>query len=139
MSAIQLLPLRAEEIPANWHWLGPVLEPAVKPDRKNTLKDVYTALVSGETTAWLANAGPSRAVVVTGLGTVVGTDTPACWIEYIAGQGVLRVARDAIEQFEDWARSIGCAEMRVQGRKWGRVLKDYTPTGDEDNELRKVL
>lgn len=52
----------------------------------------------------------------------------------------LSTVRATMKEFEDRARDAGCAEMRVAGRDWGRVLTDYEPLpGGRPNRLRKRL
>ena len=52
----------------------------------------------------------------------------------------LKAVRDEIWKLERIARNAGCAEMRVEGRDWSRVLPGYSywPAG-EGHGLRKVL
>lgn len=52
----------------------------------------------------------------------------------------LQAVRDEIWKLERIARSAGCAEMRIEGRDWSRVLPSYSdwPAG-EGHGLRKVL
>jgi hypothetical protein len=52
----------------------------------------------------------------------------------------LRTVRAEIGTLERIARDAGCAEMRVAGRDWSRVLPDYEPLpGGKPNRLRKRL
>ena len=52
----------------------------------------------------------------------------------------LRTMRAQMRKLESIARSAGCAEMRVAGRDWSRVLPDYEPfPGGKPNRLRKRL
>jgi len=52
----------------------------------------------------------------------------------------LRTMRTEMRKLENIARSAGCAEMRVAGRDWSRVLPDYEPLpGGKPNRLRKRL
>lgn len=52
----------------------------------------------------------------------------------------LRAVRDEIGKLERIAKAAGCAEMRVEGRDWSRILPGYThwPAG-EGHGLRKAL
>jgi hypothetical protein len=51
----------------------------------------------------------------------------------------LRTMRGELRKIEDIARDAGCAEMRVAGRDWSRVLTDYEPMPGIENRLRKAL
>lgn len=48
--------------------------------------------------------------------------------------------REEIRKLERIARNSGCAEMRIEGRNWHRLLPDYQPWPEgEGHALRKVL
>lgn len=51
----------------------------------------------------------------------------------------LRFVRAEMTIIEDQARAAGCAEVRVAGRDWSRILKDYEPLPGITNRLRKRL
>jgi hypothetical protein len=52
----------------------------------------------------------------------------------------LRMVRAEMTKLEGIARDAGCAEMRIAGRDWSRVLPDYEPLpGGKPNRLRKRL
>jgi hypothetical protein len=54
----------------------------------------------------------------------------------------LKAVRDEIWKLENIARNADCAEMRIEGRDWSRVLKGlgYLPWPEGDGfGLRKVL
>lgn len=51
----------------------------------------------------------------------------------------LRLIRSELEKIENVARQAGCAEIRVAGRDWSRVLTGWTPLDGVQNGLRKVL
>ena len=53
---------------------------------------------------------------------------------------LVTAARREMKTLEALARKAGCAEMRVAGRNWARVLNDYQPLpGGKPNRLRKRL
>ena len=53
---------------------------------------------------------------------------------------LITTARREMKTLETLARNAGCAEMRVAGRDWSRVLTDYEPLpGGKPNRLRKRL
>ena len=52
----------------------------------------------------------------------------------------LSTVRAHVGQFEELARSAGCAELRIAGRDWSRVLPDYqSMMGDSPNLIFKRL
>ena len=71
-----------------------------------------------------------------------------CLIHTLSGKITLpprewvRAVRDEITKLERIARSAGCAEMRIEGRDWARVLRglNYQPWPEgEGHALRKAL
>jgi hypothetical protein len=74
--------------------------------------------------------------------------TVVCLIHTLSGKISLpprewvRAVRDEITKLERIARSAGCAEMRIEGRNWSRVLRglNYHPWPEgEGYGLRKAL
>jgi hypothetical protein len=51
----------------------------------------------------------------------------------------LRIVRAEVANFERIAREAGCAEMRLAGRDWSRILRGYEPLPGLPNGLRKAL
>lgn len=51
----------------------------------------------------------------------------------------LSAVRFELRKLERMARASGCAEMRVAGRNWSRILTDYAPFTGPENGLRKRL
>jgi hypothetical protein len=47
--------------------------------------------------------------------------------------------REQMRLIEQMAKESGVTEMRVAGRDWSRVLRDYEPFDEVPNGLRKVL
>jgi len=44
------------------------------------------------------------------------------------------------QELERIAKAAGCVEMRIEGRDWSRILKDYQPWPQgEGHGLRKAL
>lgn len=68
-----------------------------------------------------------------------------CGINRIEGQlrlppkAWLKAMRNELTKIEGIARDAGCAEMRVAGRNWHRILTDYSPLAGVPNGLRKAL
>ena len=76
---------------------------------------------------------------------VYGTgDEMICGIYELRGKINVRrhfhkLVRAHMRRIERIAKQSGCSEMRVAGRNWSRILKDYEPFDDVPNGLRKVL
>ena len=51
----------------------------------------------------------------------------------------LTAVREEVDKLEKIARAAGAHEMRIAGRDWSRVLRDYGPCEGVKNGLRKVL
>lgn len=51
----------------------------------------------------------------------------------------LLIVRDQLGKIEQFARESGVTEMRLGGRDWSPVLRDYEPFEDIRNGLRKRL
>lgn len=51
----------------------------------------------------------------------------------------LGAVRREIGNIEALVRNAGCAELRVAGRDWSRILTDYEPLPGIPNRLRKRL
>lgn len=51
----------------------------------------------------------------------------------------LKAVREEAAKLERIAKAAGCAEMRVAGRDWSRILPDYEPCAGLPNGLRKGL
>ena len=52
----------------------------------------------------------------------------------------LRVVRGHLRRIERICKESGCCELRIAGRDWSRVLRDYEPlAGGQKHLLRKAL
>ena len=49
------------------------------------------------------------------------------------------VVRGHLHRIERIVKEAGCREMRMDGRRWSRVLPEYEPVEGFPNRLRKVL
>jgi len=76
---------------------------------------------------------------------VYGTgDEMICGIYELRGKINVRrhfhkLIRAHVKRLERIAKQSGCSEMRVAGRNWKRILKDYQPLDGVENGLRKAL
>jgi hypothetical protein len=51
----------------------------------------------------------------------------------------MQTMRTELRKIEAHAKAAGCDEVRIAGRRWGRVFPDYEPYEGPKNGLRKVL
>jgi len=123
-----MMPIAAPLIPAHWPRIWGLIEPAVLAGGEHTERSVLTGLLHGGFVLWsdCADIAQARACVMT------------AWCDYPAGRiGFVQFAGgidadawlpDAIADFCAWAKSMGCKELRVIGRKgWARKIH-RTPT-----------
>lgn len=118
-----------------WPYLYRVLLPALKRDSERTPGRLFDDLVSNRAGAWVAHDFPGHGVVV------AEASEGSLWVVYASGKGGLAFVREAMNLFEQAARSNGYAEIRLKGRKgWQRVFPDFElMSGGFHVELRKVL
>lgn len=69
-----------------------------------------------------------------------------CLIHTLSGEihlppkAFVAAVREEVRKLERIARNAGCAEMRIEGRPWGKLLPDYVPWPEgEGRAIRKVL
>lgn len=142
MTAV-LSPIPTSSIGEAWPVLAPLLAPAVGFDDNASLEDVRRKLITGQCEAATVEDDGLEGVIVTEICRLDGVKV--CWISYIAGlvdappRRWLSMVRGICTQIEDMARSIGCAETRIGGRDWSRILTDYQRFDDVPNRMRKVL
>jgi hypothetical protein len=51
----------------------------------------------------------------------------------------VKAVREEVANIETIARDAGCAELRIAGRDWSRVLPDFEECDDLTNGIRKRL
>lgn len=140
---MQIRPVPASRITADWAWLGPKLAPAVQFDKSVTLDDVRAKLASKQCEL-------ARITVPNGDGWVVSElceddGVICCWLSYLSGdvqggpRAFLKLMRSIISEYEAMAKKAGADEMRIGGRNWSRVFPDYERFDDKPNRLRKRL
>lgn len=122
------------EIASDWEHLCPLLRPAIAHDEQRQESDVYRDLMAGDMALFHVAFGDMRGVAV------IEFRDGVCWLLYVAGRlGGWERARMVLEAFELVAKAHGCTEIRVEGRDWSRLLRDYERLGGHRNELRKRL
>lgn len=140
-------PIPATAIPrvqAEWHWLGPLLAPAVAHDANRSLADVYRLLVEGRLEAAVLCLPETAVVVVSELCEIDGVRV--CWLSYLVGKtrlgpkASIAMARETMKSFEALARKAGAEEIRIGGRDWSSVFPDFERFDpDHPNRMRKKL
>lgn len=116
------------------------LHPAIERNEEETAGALFDDLVANAAGCWVAHGFAGWGVIVTRT-----TSDPKClWIVYATGaakSGSVQYLRDAMALFEGAARSAGCEELRLKGRKgWQRVFPDFEVLNKGFHvELRKVL
>lgn len=124
-------------IPDHWPWMAEVLRPAIAVDPQRDERDVLEQLIDGSLTAWGVDGEEARGLFVT---QIDGTDF---WVIYAAGRvwAGRRIMRALMCAFEDIAKRRGCTSMRLEGRDWRPVLKDYDYARLESGRfsMRKAL
>jgi hypothetical protein len=135
--------IQIAEIERNWHWIYQILSPAVDIDPRRSMQQVKAGLMKGELGLASVHMPKAAGLVIVEPGTFDGVF--CCWVPYLAGhvsggaKDFIRMARQLMAYLELSARLAGCAEMRIGGRDWTRILPDYLPLEGVPNGLRKVL
>ena len=101
--------------------IADMLEPTT--DNRCTLENVYDNLMSGEWSLLSINDNDKPVVLATVSYIYYPNSTS---FNLILLAGALNKQYDLMVQLEDIARSNGCDEIEISGRKgWQRVLPDY--------------
>lgn len=128
-------------VDADWERIGALLQPAIAHDRHMMAIEVYAALMRGRFAFFDIDLYEMRGAAVLEIGERVAT------VVYVAGRiggrGRVWLARVRLlmQAFCDLVRRLGCTEMRLEGRDWGRVFPDWERLAERPgrHELRKVL
>jgi hypothetical protein len=103
-------------------WVRTAIERAKNGDFAQIERDVCAGLDH----LWIGLVdGKARGVVVTGLREAEGRRV--CVVLAFGGPGLMRHVKH-LRTVERWAKSEGCAAVRIYGRRgWRRVLRAYAP------------
>lgn len=140
---MQITPIPASKVEAEWEWLGPLLETAIAVRNATTLEVVQGKLIAGETEAAKVTLPDASGVVVSEL--CIDDGAKCLWLSYIAGdskcgpKAFVKMMRSIMAEYEELGRSAGADEVRIGGRDWSRVFPDYERFDDVPNRLRKIL
>ena len=105
-----------------WPRVAAFVEKALDRQSEWRLADILEQLQAQRMQLWVV---PWRLALVTQLQTYPGARI--CMIVLCGGDG-LAENKHLLDEIEAWARSLGCDEMRIQGRAgWQRVYPEYEP------------
>jgi len=125
-----------------WPTLADALLPVVREDPNGSIEGLRQKLLAGSAVLFHADGEANGYLVVEVSqedGRLVG------WVSYAIGgftggpKARLAMIRHGLAEIENAMRNAGCAENRICGRDWSRVLPDYEPFTERRNGLRKVL
>jgi len=126
--------MRLTTFPSNtidwvWRYVHPHLKRAIDQQDEYTEQEIFNGLKNREYQLWCALRDDNQieAALVTSIKKTAdgrsycllqacGGDDLADWLPFL-------------DEVEEWARSMGCSEMRIYGRRgWLKVLDGYKPT-----------
>ncbi|SDG34532.1 hypothetical protein [Pelagibacterium luteolum] len=131
-----------DEVQVNWHWIGPLLVPAIRQHPGATLEEVRQQVMAGDMLVLRVTGGSDVIVCLT---KCDGEDGMALFVNYVAGtidggpKEQLRKIRTFAAALEAEAKRMGCTEIQGGGRMWkplGWTISDRESGG---YSLRKVL
>ena len=106
----------------NWEAIAEILEPTT--DNRCTLQNVYDNLMSWDWSLLSINDDDNKPVVLATVSYIYYPNSTSFNIILLAG--ALNKQYELMVQLEDIARSNGCDEIEISGRKgWQRILPDY--------------
>ena len=105
-----------ELIPFVWSEIEGFIEKALKRGSIYTKQDIYAGLMDHRMQAWADKTDRINAVLITAI------VDDYCLLLTLAGKGMKKWLK-YLRYVEDWAKSEGCKEMRIHGRRgWSRLL-----------------
>ena len=106
----------------NWATIADMLEPTT--DNRCTLQNVYDNLINGEWSLLLINDDDNKPVVYATVSYIYYPNSTSLNLILLAGAS--GNWSPLMVQLEEIARSNGCDEIEISGRKgWQRVFPDY--------------
>ena len=122
----------SELIPKVWDKVKPFIDMALKSGSNYTLEQVHDGLLKKEMQLFTWESNKIHAAVVT---TIQNKDDKRWCLILTAGGDYMKDWIGLLPQVEDWARDLGCQQMRIYGRHgWARVTDynvDYTRLSKE--------
>jgi hypothetical protein len=105
-----------------WPRVSGCVEKALARQSEWRLTDILEQLANQRMQLWVV---PWTLAVVTQIQTYPGSRV--CML-VLCGGARLHENSELLTEIEQWARSLACDEMRIQGRPgWGRVYPEYEP------------
>ncbi len=105
-----------------WPRVAGCVQKALDRQSEWRLADIHEQLMNQRMQLWVV---PWTLAVVTQIQTYPGARI--CMLVLCGGEG-LDENKALLREIEQWARSLGCDEMRIQGRAgWRRVYPEYEP------------
>lgn len=125
---VEIFTIQPDEIDRLWDLVRPHLERFERETQRTDAETMRRQVRDRERQLWgLAHEGEITGVVVTEIYPTARGNV--CWIWAAAGSESLAGMRQAYEEIEGWARSLGCVSIGIQGRKgWQRVLPQMKQT-----------
>ena len=110
-------------VPSYWPSIKPFVEKILEGDTRNSLDWYLDRLCEGRMQIWAAVQDAIVAVMITEIHT--HDNKKVCHLLACVGEQ-MNDWIGAIEQVENWARSVGCQEIEPIARKgWERALRPY--------------
>lgn len=111
-----------------WPRVADLIEAAMRRGDLGSFATVPSAVLTGRAQLWVAAESDGEIVAAAVTELVKTARRKYCVIVAVGGHHVARWLA-LLAPIEDWARTEGCAAMRIMGRKgWARVLTDYRVT-----------
>ena len=134
-------PVQPARIPYEWPTISAHILPAIKDGMSEM--ELFGRLVSGNFQAIRIHSFRADATAVLRVDTA--DDKLVCWIGYLGGKhsggpkALTNLVRSVVSAIEQKAKDIGCQEVRLGGRDWAFILRDYLPYDGMTNGLRKAI
>lgn len=142
---VNIWQMKGADFVRNWHWVAQIITPSIAQDPERTLESVYADVLAGRIGVATLHHSEAKAAAVMLVQPVPEAMGMVFWVIVLSGQigrgrQFLRVIRDGMAQLVTLAREAGCIEVRICGRGWHRVLRDFEPFPSPfPLALRKVL
>ena len=122
-----------------WPVIAETVWPAVRQNSHYTLETFRERLLNGLDHLFHVSGEASGFIAIT------LSDDLCCWIKCAAGsveggpKARVKTILAIMAHFEAVARDAGCSEIKICGRDWSKILKDYEPFDGFLNGIRKGL
>lgn len=111
-----------EQIISIWPDVAPIILRAISAYNEHSLDEIFSSLLSSTRQLWVFHGKEIEAILITQIKT--NNSIKVCHLELCAGRNFENLT--FLKIVEEWAKSAGCTQMIISGRKgWNRKLKDY--------------